>query len=126
MKIDFHKGTIGDSWNRTWIRFMEIEQSLRLITHLTNVIMKTDINLIIRPLLSSRDFDFTVNFDHAEGRIISHISKNQNYHCITGKHQYPVINVIKNLDSILVGERISSAKIIISSLNLNPIKYHIH
>lgn len=126
IRTDFHKGTIGDSWNRTWIRFLEIEQSLRFITRLSNVIMKTDIVLMIQPFLSGRDFDFTVNFIQAEGRIISHINKNQNYHYITGKHQYPVINAIKNLDSILVGERISSAKIIISSLNLNPVKYHIY
>ena len=126
IKTDFRKGTIGDSWNRSWIRFMEIEQSLRLILQLTGVIIKTDINLMIQPFLPGRDSDFMVNFNHAEGQIISHISKSQNNHYITGKHQYPVINVIKNLDSILVGERISSAKIVLSSLNLNPVKYLIH
>lgn len=126
VKTNFRKGTIGDSWNRTWIRFMEIGQSLRLITQITDVIMKSDINLIIQPFLSGRDSEFTIHFNHAEGQIVSHISKNQNNHYITGKHQYPVINVIKNLDSFLVGERISSAKIVLSSLNLNPVKYLIH
>lgn len=125
VKTDFHKGTIGDSWHRSWIRFMEIEQSLRLITQLTSVILKTDINLMVQPFLSGRDSDFIFNFNHAEGQIISHISKSQHNHYITGKHQYPVLNVIENLDSILTGERVSSAKIILSSLNLNPIKYHV-
>jgi len=126
VKTDYHKGTIGDSWHRSWIRFMEIEQSLRLINRLSNVILKTDINLMIQPFISGRDSDFLFNFNHVEGQISSHIRKSQHNHFITGKHQYPVLNVIENLDSILTGERVSSAKIILSSLNLNPIKYIIH
>ena len=123
---NYHKGTIGDSWHRSWVRFLEIEQSLRLINQLSNVILKTDIKLMIQPFISGRDSDFLFNLNHAEGQIISHIRKSQHNHYITGKHQYPVVNVIENLDSILIGERVSSAKIILSSLNLNPVKYIIH
>lgn len=124
--INYRKGTPGDAWHRTWLRFLEIDHSVKLIKHITDAILKTDVQLSIQNRFSDWESNAGYDFYGAEGRINGRINKRQHHHYVTGKYKYPVINVLNELDNILKNERVSATPVVLSSLNLNPLKYLLH
>ncbi|HDP68779.1 MAG TPA: hypothetical protein ENN20_09810 [Candidatus Marinimicrobia bacterium] len=125
-EINFSKGTAGDAWHRGWIRLTEVKLSLNILEQLVKQIFKTDVMLSNPAEISGNSTDFAAHFTSAEGNIKGQITGNANEKFFTGKYQYPVLNVLTHLGPILTGERVSSIGIILSSLNLNPVKYHFH
>ena len=125
IQIDFSKGSIGDSWHRAWLRFLEIMFSIRRLSKLSDTILKTDVILMNQPSIVERSINFHTVITGSEGQIKSTISRKSHHFYFTGKHHYPVWKITKNLNPFLKNERLSSAKVILASLNLNPIRYHL-
>ncbi|MGC9364225.1 MAG: hypothetical protein ACP5FZ_06635 [Fidelibacterota bacterium] len=119
------KGVPGDAWHRTWVRLQEIRQSLYTTHNLVQEIFKTEIALSTPFHIGRQHIDITTDFSSAEGTVKCHITRNPGEKSFAGSYQYPAVNIISHLGLLLRGQRISDAGIIISSLNLNPIKHHI-
>lgn len=123
VEIDYRKGSTGDSWSRCWIRYLEIENSIRVIRQVMDILMKTEIILSEPPIISKREVTHDFRFEGTEGIIRSNIVKSAQDFCLTGKHQLPLLHVIKHLGSITENCRLQSLSTILASLNLNSAKY---
>lgn len=124
-KIIHSKGVPGDAWHRTWIRLQNLRQSLHTAHNLVQEIFKTEIALSTPLHIGRQHIEITADFSSAEGTIKCHITRNPGENSFAGSFQYPAVNIINHLGLLLRGQRISAVGIIVSSLNLNSIKYHI-
>ena len=125
VKVDFSKGTIGDAWHRTWLRQLEIGHAIDSIINISAALLKTDIKLVVQPHFSDRDSEFSASYSGVEGIIDSKIVKSSHHYDFSGKHRHSILNVLRHLESILKDARLSSAKITLASLNLNPLINHL-
>ncbi len=120
---NFKKGTAGDSWQRCWIRFLEIEASIHMIRQVVKLLIATEVKLQNIPAIPRRDNAFSYQFEGLEGMISCTIIKSAQDYCLTGKHQPAIRNLIPYLDEIVKNQRISSLPALLSSFNLNTMKF---
>lgn len=123
VEIDYRKGSTGDSWSRCWIRYLEIENSIRIIRQVMDILIKTEIILSEPPIITKREVTHDFRFEGAEGIIRSNIVKSVQDFCLTGKHHLPFLHVIKHLGSITENCQLQSLSAVLASLNLNSAKY---
>lgn len=119
------KGVPGDAWHRTWIRLQDLRQSLHTTHNLVQEILKSEIALSTPLHIGRLHIEISADFGSVEGTVKCHITRNPGENSFAGSYQYPAVNIINHLGRLLRGQRISAVGIIVSSLNLNPIKYHI-
>jgi NADH-quinone oxidoreductase subunit D len=112
------KGTVGDTWDRYWVRVREMEQSIRIIRQAMDQIPEGDVKEALPRTVKPKEGEVYLRTESPRGELGYYLISNGSTKPFRLKCRSPAFCNLSTLDVISKGAMIADAVMIVGSIDI--------